>query len=830
MHEFFKAEHSPGRRSEAYKSGMEAQPANHAGNWDRNNLVAAMLEIKLSLTGHPLDQTTFDTLELWDRICGGATNVALTDIDHTGAGPAGYRVPTSDEWDPDFETYENGDIPITDFSPIVAYGSLEMLRSMRMNELSSCPKDLSHSDSLLYQYCENDQQYLSKEMLTRMQYSPFSLQRDVWCNPHSHLSIEQAAGNPEYFDLPLYDTGVKDRFKINNLVVKALERGEEDIEDKAWVKRSLRSWVYVTSSADRHIRAGMYRLSELALFREQACNTLPNVQCGAGVAFKEVQNFPPPDLPPSLLTVWKQQGFETRTVTTNDEVRLNTASELIDGIGVASSWLSGKEAMLQFRCSELVDAFFGFNPCQQNPYQFDVARPQCGTSDLPLQSRPTAYGSKHWLFRLDFTLPSPSPPPPPPGPSPPPGPDPPSPPPHPPKMYSQAHVMEAIRQLENDACTSVYYLSATTRCERLAIGLTTRWLMEFNKPPALPPVIGTSPSPPPLLPPSPAMPAGFVFTSPTSATLSTFRVPMQLPEGENMDEFGFFVESRSAFEQSLGEYESNKRACIPDAPLGCHSGSLPSTCLNGARRCGTGEENALDPFVEVTFKPGYRRYIWGVQVWLPRNTQLSELFKGQKKIELFGTRDEPLPCHQGSDEVVGIPEDYKVLIICTPPEATDSQLYAMSEAYRLRITLVGEFRQVWMDKIFLIERDLENVPGLRPAPTPPPPLPEAPPGSVPSPPPAPPDGSVQCGFQSRTFIDDSVVARIEHEPCGITKEACCMHKKLAEGRGIDAFSLDDAGCCVLYNFEPEGTTFSDVVVVTDEARFGNWLATSGVGA
>ena len=157
----------------------------------------------------------------------------------------------------------------------------------------------------------------------------------------------------------------------------------------------------------------------------------------------------------------------------------------------------------------------------------------------------------------------------------------------------------------------------------------------------------------------------------------------------------------------------------------------------------------MDPFVEVTFKPGYRRYIWGVQVWLPRNTQLSELFKGQKKIELFGTRDEPLPCHQGSDEVVGIPEDYKVLIICTPPEATDSQLYAMSEAYRLRITLVGEFRQVWMDKIFLIERDLENVPGLRPAPTPPPPLPEAPPGSVPSPPPAPPSQMRDCSL----FVD-----------------------------------------------------------------------------
>ena len=199
MHKYFSTVASPGKYSEAYKTGMETQHSTHSGNWDRNPLVAAMLEIKLSMTGHPLDKTTFDTLTLWDRICGGATNVAITPLDHTGAGPAGYRVPTSEEWDPDFATYENGDVPITDFSPIVAFGSLEMLRSMRMKSMLSCPEDLSPSDALMHQYCQDGQEYLANDMLTRQQYAPYSLQTDVWCNPHASLTIEQTVGNPEYF-------------------------------------------------------------------------------------------------------------------------------------------------------------------------------------------------------------------------------------------------------------------------------------------------------------------------------------------------------------------------------------------------------------------------------------------------------------------------------------------------------------------------------------------------------------------------------------------------------------------------------------------------------
>jgi len=210
------------------------------------------------------------------------------------------------------------------------------------------------------------------------------------------------------------------------------------------VKRSLRSWVYVTSSADRKVRAGMYRLLDLPLFREQPCSTLPNQQCSAGVGFKEVANAVPNDLPPAVLEIWKQQNFGTRTITTDDDVRINTASPLIDGIGSAIAWKNGREAVVMYRCSELINKAFSYNPCEFTPYQWDTPRPQCTSGPVLLSSNPSAYGATHWLPRLDPNIASPSPPPPPPNPNPPPAPPSPHPPPSPPRYVPKTYQTPAM--------------------------------------------------------------------------------------------------------------------------------------------------------------------------------------------------------------------------------------------------------------------------------------------------------------------------------------------------------------------------------------------------
>jgi hypothetical protein len=826
MHTFFQSYTSPGRNSEGYKAGMENQHSTHSGKWDRNPLIAAMLEIKLSMTGHALDTINFDSLGLYDRLCGGAANVAVTDKDHTGTGPAGYRVPTNQQYDANYDTYGDGGVPLTDFAPVVAYGSLEMLRSMRSVDFQACPPGLYEADALAHQYCDKGQEYLVDEMIRRASYAPFRLQRDIWCDPHKALTVEQAVGNPEYFDEDVYDTEVKDRFRINNLVVTAQQRGEENIADKAWVKRSLRSWVFVTSSADRNIRAGFYRLLDLPVFREQSCSTLPSVQCSRGIAFTEIENPLPAAATDFQIELWKKQNLYYRTVRSDEIVRINAQLPLVDGLGAATSWRNGREALPMYRCSKMfVDYVGGSDPCEHVPYNpTPGTRAQCSPSDLTLQSAPTVYGAKHWLPRL-APVPSPSPPPPPPNPKPPPAPPSPKPPPSPPHIYAQAVVMASIRQAEERVCTSVYYLSQTTRCERLAVDLTQRWLMEYTAPPLVPPLSLVSPSPPPVMPPSPSMPVGFAFLVSYGATLSTFRLPVALPVGGEMDTFGYYTSDLAAVKTALAGTDQLVRACVPGAPLGCQSANIPAQCLNGGRRCADAVANAENPWAEIRFKVTGGSYLWGLKITLPRNMQLSEYFVGTKTVQLWGVRDEPLPCAEGNDEVVGVPENWEITIVCHPPTATDLQLHQLSGAYRARVTLTGSTRQVWFENIQAIERPLSAITtGVRPAPSPPPPKPGAPPGTPPPPGAVAPTVPV-CTHHANTWIDASVSHRLVHEPCGQTGEACCasMHELAAQ-----AYQIDDSGCCDLVYLDT-GVLLTGVAVAVDTGRTGAYSARAGTG-
>jgi len=811
MHKFFASFVSPGRQSNAFRSGQEVQHSTHSGAFDRNPLVAAMLEIKLSMTGHALDEIEFDSLGLYDRICGGAPNIALTDKDHTGAGPAGYRVPTNTNYDPDFDTYGDGGVPLTDFAPVVAYGSLEMLRSMRSTEFQTCPFGLYAADALAHQFCARDQKYLAGEMARRAAYAPFRLQRDVYCNPHEKVTIEQAVGNPEYFEEGLVDTEVKDRFRINNLAVTARQRGEENIADEAWVKRSLRSWVYVTSSADATVRAGFYRLLDLPVFRESRCDALPSVQCSAATTIVEVSNPLPAAASDFQAALWKEKNLYSRPVRTNAIVRLNDDMPLLDGLGPAAQWRNGRDLLPTIRCSQLlVDANNGVDACVHKPYEFHSG---CGnTNSLLLASAPTAYGAKHWLARLAPT-PSPSPPPPPPNPRPPPTPPSPKPPPSPPIMYSQSAVMQEIRRAEEQMCTSVYYLSQTTRCERLAVELTTRWLMEFTQPPSMPPLSQKSPSPPPLLPPSPSMPAGFSFVSPHAATLSTFRLPVQV-DGE-LDAFGYFTADLAALQTTLAFTAYHSRACVPGAPLGCQTGILASTCLNGGRRCADEATNAESPYIDVEFKLTRGSYLWGVQIELPRNQQLSNLFVGKLAVNLHGIRDEPIGCFEGSDDVVGVPESSMVQIVCQPPTATDAQLHTLATVHRARLTLTGATRQIWIDSIRIVERPLPA--DALAAPSPPPPAPASPP--------SPPIASVVCQFFPNEWLVGAEIERIVNEPCGQTQQQCCdaMYEIQAQ-----AFRIDDSGCCDVI-FLMNNAAFVGATRVRDVIRVGGYSENAGTG-
>lgn len=383
--------------------------------------------------------------------------------------------------------------------------------------------------------------------------------------------------------------------------------------------------------------------------------------------------------------------------------------------------------------------------------------------------------------------------------------------------------MASIRQAEEQFCTSVYYLSQTTRCERLALELTTRWLMEFTSPPLPPPLPNSStvPRPPPPPPPLPSMPVGFASVNVDAATLSTFRMPVQTPQdvwGNVVDDnFGYYADVTTV-ESALRTRPVSSRACVSNSTLACATGSLSAQCMNGGRRCAGDLANSRDPWVDVRFRLSPQNYLWGLRLTLPRNAQLASLIVGTKTVRVFGPRNEPLPCAGQDDEIVGVPSDLTVVVVCHPPTATDAQLHQLSTAYRARITLTGTFRQVWLAGVEPLERPLAAANVTQAAPSPP-----LPPPPMPTTPPSPPSTPACYVFEQGRRVADPVT--VVHEPCGLTREACCVHK---HERGAAAYEIDDAGCCSLvYTDISNWTTVSASV---DGGVAGNhWLSESGVG-
>lgn len=381
--------------------------------------------------------------------------------------------------------------------------------------------------------------------------------------------------------------------------------------------------------------------------------------------------------------------------------------------------------------------------------------------------------------------------------------------------------MGYIRDAEEQACTTVYYLSQTTRCERLAIALTQPYLIQFLSPPLPPPIgDGTSPSPPPVPPPSPSLPSSFAMVTPQHFLLSTLRYPLIRPETEVLEPDGYYIDNTAGalalLTFRLATYTTAQMVCNPAQALACASGSVVEQCINGARRCGTAEENARDPFVEFEFQLTRDSYLWGIRFALPRRSELLDLFVGAKRVELWGPRNTPIPCFEGGAEITATPTEYYVNVICAAPTATDDQLRTLATAWRARLTLTGEYRQVWLSHeqpVQVIERPLSaaevEVLALPPSPMQPPA-------------PAPPPLLGSCNFGSKVWLDTAVLRR-EHEPCGMSHDDCCAARY---DRGARAYEIDDAGCCTVLFMDP---LLPFPPFVADNNRMGKWTTRSGTG-
>lgn len=435
----------------------------------------------------------------------------------------------------------------------------------------------------------------------------------------------------------------------------------------------------------------------------------------------------------------------------------------------------------------------------------------------------------------------------------------------------------AITRLANShfVCfRSVYVLSAESRCNALAIEMHTQFqLNDFTwNPPDLPPIAPSiTPPPPPPSPPVPKPPeaeARLLRLVPIyRATLSTYFVPTadattstarrrQLQDGGDPSEWSVTIPSdllgelTTELDDRAGNPIDQLAACTQSmaaagAPLPCRTGVNPIRCLDGARTCGDGAANGFEPFLELDFedyRPDFngRMYLFTINFRLPSNEEFGRLLfhppeiYGGDVVENRGWRltvyDEThnelsVQCQAwniGSNAVEYFEGLTHVTHACLPATASDSDYDVLSHARFLRITLIGEYRQVWLDKTDVYFRKINDLATTIP-PSPPPP------SNIPSPPALPdlpsPPPILACSMFENVVFDEWQTYIVESEPCGYTRVECCSkaNERLAAGLSVNAFVISATGCCSLLHVD------ADVLATVPSVKYQFGVSGTGIG-
>jgi len=267
-------------------------------------------------------------------------------------------------------------------------------------------------------------------------------------------------------------------------------------------------------------------------------------------------------------------------------------------------------------------------------------------------------------------------------------------------------------------------------------------------------------------------------------------------------------------------------ACSEDmvqngAKLPCRSGDTPERCLDGFdRHCGTVEQNTKEPWLEIDMldvleqlgedAPLRDYYFWGIELTLPQEEAYGKLFwesaetsddaSWAYEVTVYDETHNPLlqQCKPFHEQIVdhwtaGLDHFQYVCLGASAELATYEQMRSVRYA---RITLRGEYRMIWIDRLQVLWRTLSDFPPSPPPlpeTPPPPPLPVAPP-DAPSPP-----ADHTCTKYEHKRLDSSTLTDglllVYLEPCGLTFEKCCALSY--EHVRTHVFQLSAGGCCTL---------------------------------
>ena len=270
---------------------------------------------------------------------------------------------------------------------------------------------------------------------------------------------------------------------------------------------------------------------------------------------------------------------------------------------------------------------------------------------------------------------------------------------------------------------------------------------------------------------------------------------------------------RIEYEAEMGSWAACTKT-LSGSPLACRTGAVPRRCHDGLRACGTVEENTHMPSMTLDFheyKPpnNGNSYIFAIHFRLPAQEEYAALLfhsltgdvvqnRGWK-IEVFDKHHdkllvEPLTWDAGSNVAEYTEGLRDVTYHFLAPTANDGDYLEMSKARFVKISLIGEYRQFWIDQIDVYFRHI-ILDGPLP---PPPPLPIASPLSPPAPPdpPVPPPLDDCTIFPNLAYREEQATLLWE-VGCGVSRDDCCGHARHASnsGKSVNGFKLSAAGCC-----------------------------------
>ena len=524
-----------------------------------------------------------------------------------------------------------------------------------------------------------------------------------------------------------------------------------------------------------------------------------------------------------------------------------------------ADYRTGMETLAATRCSDFIKRVFPNDPrvscCQDappggycapaNPYQ---SRPECNQAPLELADTNEETMGEEFLVRLAGMSPPPTPPPPPPSP-PPPYPPAPPPPPAPPIAITADQGKAIALIAQRQFCDSVYIISAEARCSRLASAMMTAFVLGkgFSPPPMPPrPEVQDSPPPPPPSPPRPRLPqaedARIVFQEPRAVTLSTYFLggPETDPATASTNLGNYMAlenvanATREAALANITSHLDQDRwaACSQTlvdmgALLPCRTGDFPHRCISGARHCGSVEENTRAPWIEIDLRDGKPDdrdyYFFALYITLPSEPEYGRLFfqsaqgvsedRGDVtnrfyELEVLDINHNPLPrqCKPYHKQQVDFFTEGMSYFqyVCLSALADDEAFNTMRKVRFARLTLLGNYRTLWIAGLHAEWRTVEALPPSQP---PPPPLPPVPP--QPGAPPDHPTFAPTCHTYAGLSFGDRYNVSF-HEPCGLTSDACCLLAH--EHNHTAAFHLSPSGCCTLLNVDE--SDFADLASQT----------------